>query len=176
MGASEVIGIIQIIVGLLALVLAIIGYFKILHQIKISNEQTLLTIEQNRNELKLNLTCSYLKAYELASSLILKHDRTVMQIYQFKEYLEKRDSSDPDIEVVNQFSLDHKKEIIALKVYMDEIDVIFKNKVNVDIIDESECNNLLRKLNGDLFEAFRRSSEVQLGVDRFEIFRRDFGL
>ncbi|MCH7353833.1 MULTISPECIES: hypothetical protein [unclassified Acinetobacter] len=79
---SEIIGLIQIAIGIIAIVLAILGYRKVLKQIDISNKQTNLTIAQVNS---LNKE----RQADLKISLLSELNLQIKQLIEIKHNYEK---------------------------------------------------------------------------------------
>lgn len=110
MGDSEIIGIIQIVVGVVALAVAVFGLFKILEQIKISNEQTKLALKNQQDASDQAAAEIKLKFIELTLLIIEKNHTTILEIQELIDIYEDVLSSDEELD---QEDIDSGKDNIS---------------------------------------------------------------
>lgn len=142
--ASEIIGIIQILIGIGALSLAILAYRKVLKQIDISNQQTQLTIEQvgslNRE-----------RQADLKTKLFAEIN---MQIRQFSELRKNYETMEIEI---SQLEIITKNKIPEVLPLAQNLSNTFQKKKqhNLNII-----NNELKALTDLYDEVFNMEANV----------------
>ena len=166
-------GQIQIVIAVIALFFAFLGYRKVIKQIEISNDQTkisldnqALTNKQNQTDLRLHIIGILLETFDKLIALKNELSAIISQQEAFVLVANGRLKQD-DISNINKFSTIYRNRLNDFERYQQQLVEVIDSVVKNEDMQVKQLNELLKRVYPLLIKIENEKAEQRTKVEKY---------
>lgn len=168
-------GQIQIVIAVIALFFAFLGYRKVIKQIEISNDQTkisldnqALTNKQNQTDLRLHIIGILLETFDKLIALKNELSTIISQQEAFVLVANGRLKQD-DISNINKFSTIYRNRLNDFERYQQQLVEVIESVVKNEDMQVKQLNELLKRVYPLLIKIENEKAEQRTKVEKYNL-------
>ena len=168
-------GQIQIVIAVIALFFAFLGYRKVIKQIEISNDQTkisldnqALTNKQNQTDLRLHIIGILLETFDKLIALKNELSAIISQQEAFVLVANGRLKQD-DISNINKFSTIYRNRLNDFERYQQQLVEVIDSVVKNEDMQVKQLNELLKRVYPLLIKIENEKAEQRTKVEKYNL-------